>query len=84
MIPKSRAALLPQWALAGLQLLLGAAHVRAQVQVQAAETASPAVGRARPDPADPKARVPAVLYVSPLRAYQGFAEPQIATRATTR
>ena len=32
----------------------------------------------RADPADPKASVPAALYRSPLSAYQGFAEAQIA------
>ena len=77
MFPKSRAALLPLWAAAGLQLVL----VPAQAQAQAAAPATPksavAIGT-RADPADPKAAVPTSLYVSPLRAYQGFAEPQVA------
>ena len=76
MFPKSKAAPLPLWAIAGLQLVLVAAPTAAQVQATA--PASPAPANARPDPADPKAPAPAALYVSPLRAYQGFAEPQVA------
>ena len=75
MFAKSKAALLPLWAIAGLQLALGAAQVRAQAQATA--PGSSVAASARTDPADPKAQVPAALYVSPLRAYQGFAEPQI-------
>ena len=72
MFPESRAALLPALAIAGLALT--AAHAWAQPVVPAAPTPP----TARPDPADPKAQVPAALYLSPLRAYQGFAEPQVA------
>ena len=39
---------------------------------------------ARAEPADPKAPVPAALYVSPLRACQGFAEPQVAPWRDTK
>ena len=76
MFPKFKAATLPLWAIAGLQLVLVSAPSAAQAQATA--PASPAPASARSDPADPKARVPAALYVSPLRAYQGFAEPQVA------
>ena len=74
MFPKTKAALLPMWAIAGLHLVL--APVQAQTQA-AAPAASTATGT-RPDPADPKARVPSALYTSPLRAYQAFSEPQVA------
>ena len=74
MFSKTKAALLPMWAIAGLQLLAGAA----QAQTQAAAPGASAATSARPDPADPKARVPSALYVSPLRAYQAFSEPQVA------
>ena len=74
MFPKSKAALLPLWAVASLQLVLGVA----QAQAQAAEPASLAPASTRPDPADPKAHVPTAPYVSSLRAYQGFAEPRVA------
>ena len=76
MFPKSKAAPLPLWAIAGLQLAFVSAP--SEAQAQAAAPASPAPASARSDPADPKAPVPAALYVSPLRAYQGFAEPQVA------
>ena len=78
MFPKSEAAALPLWAIAGLQLVLASASNAAQAQTQAAAPATPSPTSIRSDPADPKARVPATLYVSPLRAYQGFAEPQVA------
>jgi hypothetical protein len=71
---KTKAALLPMWAIAGLQLLPGAA----QAQTQAATPAASAATSTRPDPADPKARVPSALYVSPLRAYQAFSEAPVA------
>ena len=74
MFPKSKAASLPLWAVLGVQLVLGSAETLAQ----ATAPASSPLANARSDPADPKARVPATLYVSPLRAYQGFAEPQVA------
>ncbi|MDL2339531.1 MAG: hypothetical protein QFE16_16985 [Pseudomonadota bacterium] len=77
MFPKSKAATL-LWAIAGLQLVLVSAPNAAQAQAQATAPASPAPAGARADPADPKAPVPAAPYVSPLRAYQGFAEPQVA------
>lgn len=74
MFPTSKAAALPLWAIAGLQLVLGSA----EAQAQATAPASPTPASARPQPADPKAQVPAALYVSPLRAYQGFNEPEVA------
>lgn len=78
MFLKPKAALLPLWAIAGLQLVLGAAQVRAQAQTPASASAPRAAASTRPDPADPKAQVPAALYLSPLRAYQGFAETPVA------
>ena len=74
MFPKFRAALLPLWATAGLHLVL----VPAQAQTHAATPQLAVAPGTRADPADPKASVPTTLYVSPLRAYQGFAEPQVA------
>ena len=74
MSPKFKAALLPLWAAAGLQLGL----VPAQAQAPTAAPQTAAATGTRADPADPKAPVPTTLYVSPLRAYQGFAEPQVA------
>lgn len=74
MFPKSKAAALPLWAIAGLQLALGSA----ETQAQGTAPAAPTPASARSDPADPKAKVPAVLYASPLRAYQGFTEPEVA------
>lgn len=74
MFPKFKAAALPLWAIAGLQLLLGSPET--QAQATAAASSTPA--NARPHPADPKAQVPAALYASPLRAYQGFTEPAVA------
>ena len=74
MFLNSKAALLPMWVVAGLHLGLAAA----QAQTQSAATAAATVKVNRPDPADPKAAVPSALYTSPLRAYQGFAEPQVA------
>lgn len=73
MVPKFTAALLPALALAGLQFSV------AQAQAQADAPASPATTSTdRRDPADPKAPVPAASYLSPLRAYRGFAEPPVA------
>lgn len=74
MFPKIKAALLPMWAIAGLHLGLAPA----QAQTQAAAPAAATAKANRPDPADPKAPVPSALYASPLRAYQVFAEPQVA------
>ena len=78
MFPKSKAAPLPLWAIAGLQLVLVSAQTAAQAQAQAPAPASPTPASTRSEPADPKAPVSAALYVSPLRAYQSFAEPQVA------
>jgi hypothetical protein len=69
-----KAALLPMWVIAGLHLGLAPA----QAQTQSAAPAAATVKVNRPDPADPKAQVPPTLYVSPLRAYQAFTEPQVA------
>ncbi len=74
MFPKSKAALLPLWAIFGLPLMLGSV----QALAQATAPASPTPAGTRPAPADPKAQVPTALYVSPLRVYQGFAESQVA------
>lgn len=71
MFPNSKAALLPVLALASLAL------VQAYAQTPAAAPAGPIASGARPDPTDPKALVPAASYVSPLRAYQGFAESPV-------
>ena len=83
MTPKFRAALLPFWATASLQLVLVPAQAQTQTapSAQSAPSATPQMAGAtgtRADPADPKAPVPTTSYVSPLRAYQGFAEPQVA------
>ena len=74
MFSKSRAALLPLWAIAGLQLVLAPS----QGAAQATAPTPPTPAGVRSDPADPKAQVPAALYVSPLRAYQGLAETPVA------
>ena len=70
MFMKPEAALLPMWAVAGLQMMLVLAPAQAQSPASTAVT--------RPDPADPKALVPTAAYSSPLRAYQRFAEPPVA------
>lgn len=67
---KPKAALLPMWAVAGLQMMLVPAPSQAQF---AAPTAV-----ARPDPTDPRAPVPAASYTPPLQAYQRFDEPPVA------
>lgn len=74
MFPKIKAALLPLWAIAALQLTLATA----QAQTPAASPAASAAQSKRGDPADSKAQVPSALYASPLRTYQAYAEPQIA------
>ena len=74
MFLNSKAALLPMWAIAGLHLGLAPA----QAQTPAAPPAAATAKANRPDPADAKAPVPSALYASPLRAYQAFAEPQVA------
>ena len=84
MFPKSQAAPLPLWAIAGLQLVLVSAQTAAQAQAQATTPVSSTPASARAEPADPNAPVPAALYVSPLRAYQGFAEPQVAPWRDTK
>ena len=70
MFTKPQAALLPMWAVAGLQILLVLAPAQAQSPATTAVT--------RPDPADPKAPHPPASYSSPLRAYQRFAEQPVA------
>ena len=70
----STAALLALCAIAGLQLVPGHAQAQAQAPAPTSATAPPA----RPDPADPKAPVPAAPYRSALNAYQAFSEPQVA------
>ena len=73
MFMKPKAALLPLWAVAGLQMMVVLAPAQAQ---SPASTATTTV--TRPDPADPKALHPAASYSSSLRAYQRFAEPAVA------
>ena len=70
MFMKPKAALLPLWAVAGLQMMLALAPAQAQ--------SPPTTAVTRPDPADPKALVPPASYSSSLRAYQRFAEPAVA------
>lgn len=74
MFPKTKAALLPLWAVAGLHLVLAPA----QAQTPAAAPAASPAKSSRGDPADPKVQVPSALYASPLRAYQAYAEPPVA------
>ncbi len=62
------------WAIAGLHL----GPAPAQAQTPAAAPVAAIAKANRSDPADPKAQVPSALYASPLRAYQTFAEPQVA------
>ena len=73
MFMKPKAALLPMWAVAGLQMML----VLAPAQAQAPAT-TPTTAVTRPDPADPKAPHTPASYSSPLQAYQRFTEPPIA------
>ena len=73
MVPKLTAALLPALAIAGLQFSLAQAQPQADVPAPPATTPTE-----RRDPADPKVSVPPALYLSPLRAYQGLAEPPVA------
>ena len=70
MFMKPKAALLPVWAVAGLQMMLVLAPAQAQSAATTAVT--------RPDPTDPKAPHLPASYSSPLGAYQRFAEPAIA------
>ena len=73
MFMKPKAALLPMWAVAGLQVMLMLAPVQAQSPATPATTAV-----TRLDPADPRAPHPPASYSSPLQAYQRFAEPAVA------
>ena len=72
----SKAALLPQSALAVALLFAGLPLVHAQAQSPANALAPPSVQRA--DPADPKAAIPASAYRSSLSRYQAFTEPDVA------
>jgi hypothetical protein len=58
--------------------LASLALVQAHAQTPAAASAGPMASGARPDPADPKASAPSASYLSPLRAYQRFAESPVA------
>ena len=71
----SRAAQLPLWAITCLQCF----PVAAVAQAQGIPRAAPSAASARLDPADAKAPVPAVVYLSPLRAYQGFADAPVGS-----
>jgi hypothetical protein len=74
---KSKAARLPVWAVAALQLGLASAPA------QSAAPESRAAAPMRADPSDPNAPVPAARYHSPLSGYQAFSEPPVAPwRAT--
>ena len=70
MFMKPKAALLPMWAVAGLQMMLVLAPAQAQVPAPTAVI--------RPDPADPRAPHLPASYSSPLQAYQRFSEPPVA------
>ena len=72
----SKAAMLPQSALAVALLLAGLPLAHAQAQSPAKVLAPPPVQRA--DPADPKAAIPASAYRSSLSRYQAFTEPDVA------
>ena len=72
----SKAALLPQSALAIAVLFAGLPLVHAQAQSPAKALAPPPVQRA--DPADPKAAIPVSAYRSSLSRYQAFTEPDVA------
>ncbi len=76
MFPNFKAALLPALAIAALQL--DAAHAQPQANAPATITDTATTPTIRADPVDPKAAVPPASYRSPLSAYQGFAEPQLA------
>lgn len=72
---KSKAAWLPVWACAGLQLVAGPALAQTQATAPAA---TPAAAPTRVDPADPNAPVPAARYRSPFSGYQAFTETPVA------
>ena len=76
MFMKPKAALLPMWAVVGLQMVVVLAPAQAQSPATAAT--APITAVTRPDPADPKAPHPPESYSSPLQAYQRFAEPAVA------
>jgi hypothetical protein len=66
----------PKWAVGASLLVAASLPMRAQTPPPPVRVASaPPV---RPDPADPKARVPAVIYQSPLQTDQRFEEPAVA------
>ena len=67
-----QAALLPA-------LVCAALHgTPAQAQPQASPPAPPGAPAGQPKPADPTAAVPALVYSTPLRHYQGFVPAQVA------
>ena len=84
MVCFSKAALLPQSALAVALLFAGLSFVDtpayAQVQTQARPPAKPLEppSVARADPADPKAAIPALALRSSLSRYQAFTEAEVA------
>ena len=65
-----KVALLPLWPLAMLQL--------AQAQTPPSAKAHDAASLQRPDPADPKAAVPVLVYRSSFGRYQPYTEPELA------
>lgn len=84
MFVKTKAARRPLWAFAGPLWLLAHAAAGAQQAIPAPNPTSTAGAAAligatpRPDPANPMAAVPPAVYLSPLRAYQGFVAPPLA------
>ena len=72
----SKAALLPQPALAVALFFAGLPLAHAQVQSVAKVLEPPSIQRA--DPADPKAAIAATAYRSSLSRYQAFTEPDVA------
>ena len=79
---KSKAAWLPLWAVAGLQLATGTALAQTPATAPVA-TATATAAPARIDPADPNAPVPAARYRSPFSGYQPYTDTPVAPwRAT--
>ena len=76
----TKAALLPQSALAAALLFAGLPFVcvTAHAQVQSPANALAPASVQRADPADPKAAVPASAFRSSLSRYQAFTEPDVA------
>ena len=80
MVCFSKAAPIPQMALATTLMFAGLPFVgvTAHAQAQPPATALAPAAVQRVDPADPKAALPATAYRSSLSRYQGFTEPDVA------